>query len=73
MNKIHFVIKRLANIKKYLEQKRFLGKIASIGDFVSVLNPNIPSKYILLCKADITKKQILQKVTQSLCQLLFIK
>ncbi len=37
MNTIHFVIKRLANIRKYLEQNIFLGKIALAGDFMPIL------------------------------------
>ncbi len=37
MNTIHFVIKRLANIRKYLEQNIFLGKIALSDDFMPIL------------------------------------
>lgn len=72
MNTIHFVIKRLANIRKYLEQNLFLEKIAPTGNFVSISNPGFPSNHATLCKAGVTKKLILQKTTQSLCHLLFI-
>ncbi|EGF55491.1 hypothetical protein [Bacteroides fluxus] len=41
MNKIHIVIKRLANITKYLKQKVFLGKIARIDDTVTAFIPGI--------------------------------
>lgn len=41
MNSIHFVIKGLANILKYLKQKGFLGKIAPANSIMSALIPGI--------------------------------
>lgn len=35
MNSIHIVIKRLANIQKYLEEQVFLKKIAPAGNIVT--------------------------------------
>ena len=57
MNTIHFVIKRLANIRKYLEQNIFLGKIALAGDFMPILILSIsPDGHHIFCKADNGKK-----------------
>jgi hypothetical protein len=42
MNSIHFVIKRLANIRKYFKQKGFLGKIALTDNTMFILIPGIP-------------------------------
>ncbi len=66
MNTIHFVIKRLANINKYLEQNLFLEKIALTDDSVSIRIQRIHRKHTLLCKVDIAK------VPQSLCYLLLL-
>ena len=42
MNSIHFVINRLAYIRKYFKQKGFLGKIALTDNTMSILIPGIP-------------------------------
>lgn len=42
MNKIHIVIKRRANIQKYLKQKDFSGKIARVDGNVLVHILDIP-------------------------------
>ena len=42
MNSIHFVINRLAIIRKYFKQKGFLGKLARTDNTMSILIPGIP-------------------------------
>ena len=57
MNSIHFVIKRLANIRKYFKQKGFLGKIALTDNTMSILIPGILHRYLAFAKAGITKEK----------------
>ena len=45
MNSIHFVIKRLANIRKYLKQKGFLEKIALTDSTMFILIQDIFPAY----------------------------
>lgn len=67
MNSIHFVINRLANIRKYFKQKGFLGKIALTDNTMSILIPGILHRYLAFAKL------VLQKEKKTLCQLPFIK
>lgn len=48
MNSIHFVIKRLANIRKYLKQKGFLEKIALTDSTMFILIQDIFPAYPML-------------------------
>ena len=57
MNSIHFVIKTLANIRKYFKQKGFLGKIARMDNTMSILIPDIAQPTACFCKAGITKRK----------------
>ena len=57
MNSIHFVIKRLANIRKYLKQKGFLGKIALTDGTMFILISDIFPAYAFFCKVGITKRK----------------
>ena len=67
MNSIHFVIKRLANIRKYFKQKGFLGKIALTDTLCPSLFPASLHRYLAFAKL------VLQKEKKTLCQLPFIK
>lgn len=66
MNSIHFVIKRLANIRKYLKQKGFLGKIAPMGSTMFILIQSISSPYTLFLQSWYYKKKGKIFVTSSL-------
>ena len=58
MNSIHFVIKRHANIRKYLKQKGFLGKIAPMNSTMFIFIQSIFSDvHPRFCKVGITKRK----------------
>ncbi len=57
MNSIHFVIKRLANIRKYFKQKGFLGKIALTDNTMSILIQSIFLMYTRLLQSWYYKKR----------------
>lgn len=66
MNSIHFVIKRLANILKYLEQKGFLGKIAPADSTMFILIQGISSTCTLFLQSWYYKKKGKPFATSSL-------
>ncbi len=55
MNSIHIVVKRLANILKYLEEKVFLVKFAPADNIVTTHCKGITSIPICFCKAHVAK------------------
>lgn len=55
MNSIHIVVKRLANIQKYLEEKVFLEKIAPADNIVTTHCRGIATIPICFCKAHVAK------------------
>ena len=57
MNSIHFVIKRLANIRKYFKQKGFLGKIALTDNTMSIFIQSIFLMYTRLLQSWYYKKK----------------
>lgn len=57
MNSIHFVIKRLANIRKYLKQKGFLGKIAPMNSSMFIFIQSIFLMYTRLLQSWYYKKK----------------
>ncbi len=57
MNTIHFVIKRLANIRKYLKQKGFLEKIALTDSTMFILIQDIFPAYPTLLQSWYYKKK----------------
>ena len=57
MNSIHFVIKRLANIRKYLKQKGFLEKIALTDSTMFILIQDIFPAYPMLLQSWYYKKK----------------
>ncbi len=66
MNSIHFVIKRLANIRKYLKQKGFLGKIALTDGTMFILISDIFPAYALFLQSWYYKKKGKPFVSSSL-------
>ncbi len=66
MNSIHFVIKRHANIRKYLKQKGFLGKIASMDSTMFILIQSIFSMYTRFLQSWYYKKKVKTFVSSSL-------
>ena len=57
MNSIHFVINRLANIRKYLKQKGFLEKIALTDSTMFILIQDIFPAYPMLLQSWYYKKK----------------
>ena len=57
MNSIHFVIKRLAKIRKYLKQKGFLEKIALTDSTMFILIQDIFPAYPMLLQSWYYKKK----------------
>ena len=57
MNSIHFVIKRHANIRKYLKQKGFLGKIAPMNSTMFIFIQSIFLMYTRLLQSWYYKKK----------------
>ena len=57
MNSIHFVIKRLANIRKYLKQKGFLEKIALTDSTMFIFIQDIFPAYPTLLQSWYYKKK----------------
>ena len=57
MNSIHFVIKRLANIRKYFKQKGFLEKIALTDSTMFILIQDIFPAYPMLLQSWYYKKK----------------
>lgn len=57
MNKIHFVIKRHANILKYLELKVFLEEIAPPGNTLYPLKSSPPSRFTFVLQSLHSKRK----------------
>ena len=70
MNSIHFVIKRHANIRKYLKQKGFLGKIAPMNSTMFIFIQSIFLMYTRLLQSWYYKKKGKPFVCSSLLTLI---